>query len=378
MAPKRNAKGEPKGAAENGESKNGVAAQNGGNDLPERNILITAAEGQTGRLVLELLLTDETYASKFTSLTALVFSEDAKSTLDDFMQTEDIAGLKEILVFDPEDEETLVEAMKNIDTCLLIPPARKDKAKITRTLLEASKKAKTVRNLVFLSSVGCDYAERDKQPRLREFIDLEALAMQPKGLTETELTGHSPCVVRAGFYAENLLLYTKQAQGEGKLPIPIGKDHKFSPIPLGDVAQLCAHILTSYGQHGLGEDVRGQVIIATGSAMYAGEELAEAASQALGTKMEFASISEAEAKKILASDQGEEVDEAEKEYLLEYYSLVREGKTNYTANIAFEHIFGTKGQEIVDFFKVYSAEFKPKKRRITKSGGSKAKKHAQD
>ena len=36
---------------------------------------------------------------------------------------------------------------------------------------------------------------------------------------------------------------------------------------------------------------------------------AEAASQALGTKMEFESISEDEARKILASDQGAEVDE---------------------------------------------------------------------
>lgn len=35
---------------------------------------------------------------------------------------------------------------------------------------------------------------------------------------------------RAGFYAENLLLYTKQAQGEGKLPIPIDEHHKFAPV----------------------------------------------------------------------------------------------------------------------------------------------------
>ena len=62
----------------------------------------------------------------------------------------------------------------------------------------------------------------------------------------------------------------------------------------------------------------------------------------------------AKAKKILASEQGEEVDDAEKEYLLEYYSRVREGKTAYVSNAAFQAIFGSRGQEMPDFFKAYS------------------------
>ena len=62
------------------------------------------------------------------------------------------------------------------------------------------------------------------------------------------------------------------------------------------------------------------------------------------------------AKKILASEQGEEVDDAEKEYLLEYYSLVREGKTAYVSNAAFQAIFGSRGQEMPDFFKAYSVQ----------------------
>ncbi len=55
-----------------------------------------------------------------------------------------------------------------------------DKANITRQLLEAVTKVKTAQNLLLLSSAGADYAERDKQLRLRELIDLEVLAM-PKG-----------------------------------------------------------------------------------------------------------------------------------------------------------------------------------------------------
>ena len=45
---------------------------------------------------------------------------------------------------------------------------------------------------------------------------------------------------------------------------------------------------------------------------------------------------------------------AESEYLLEYYSLVRQGKTNYTATTAFLAYFGHRGQEPTEFFKTYS------------------------
>ena len=45
---------------------------------------------------------------------------------------------------------------------------------------------------------------------------------------------------------------------------------------------------------------------------------------------------------------------AEKEYLLEYYSLVREGKTNYTATTAMLAYLGTRGQEPAEFFRTYS------------------------
>jgi hypothetical protein len=48
----------------------------------------------------------------------------------------------------------------------------------------------------------------------------------------------------AGFYAENLLLYTKQAQAEGTLPIPIDSHHKFSPVSPDRAPLMCARPLT--------------------------------------------------------------------------------------------------------------------------------------
>jgi len=57
-----------------------------------------------------------------------------------------------------------------------------------------------------------------------------------------------------------------------------------------------------------------------------------------------------------------DIDESEKQYLLEYYSLVREGKTNYVSTLSFHQVCGTKPQEMTEFFKVYHNEFSPNKR----------------
>lgn len=117
----------------------------------------------------------------------------------------------------------------------------------------------------------------------------------------------------------------------------------------------------------------------------AGNELAEAASEALGTTLEFEDVSEsvlifpglceesaakkkpgcrAEAKKVLNAQSDN--DESEKQYILEYYSLVRQGSTNYIATTAFHDVTGAHPTEPTEFFKLYSDEFAqpPKKKRL--------------
>lgn len=80
------------------------------------------------------------------------------------------------------------------DTICLIAPPHKEKFDVTMELIEATKKA-GVPNVCFISSAGCDLAERNKQPRLREFIDLECHVMATKGDASTA-TGHSPVIIR--------------------------------------------------------------------------------------------------------------------------------------------------------------------------------------
>ena len=71
----------------------------------------------------------------------------------------------------------------------------------------------------------------------------------------------------------------------------------------------------------------------------------------------------AEAKRVLSAQS--ESDNAEKEYILDYYSLVKEGKTNYISTTAFHDVTGNHPTELTDFFSMYSDEMAPKKKRRT-------------
>jgi uncharacterized protein YbjT (DUF2867 family) len=315
-----------------------------------RNICITAGDGHTGFLIAELLLTDDTFSKKLTSVSVLSLHPTSA-------RAKELGHMgATIIPHHPGRERAMVQTLKQsgCDTVCLIPPAHKDKFDITSELVTATKKA-GIPNVLFISSAGCDLAERDKQPHLRSFIDLETLVMSAKGDKNTP-TGHSPCIIRAGFYAENLLNYANQTRKEGLLPIPIGQDHLMAPIALGDVAQVAAHVLTGHSKNGFDDAHRGQLMVLTGPRLCSGHELAQIASEALGIELQFEDITESEAKKVLKAQS--DSDPSELQYLLEYYSLVREGKTNYISTSAFVNVTGGHPQEPQDFFKVYEQEFK--------------------
>jgi hypothetical protein len=136
---------------------------------------------------------------------------------------------------------------------------------------------------------------------------------------------------------------------------------------------LAATVLVGKGKQGFDDHHRGQLMVLTGPMLVAGHELATAASKVLNAQISFEDISEAEAKRVLKR-QGRELDDAEKEYLLEYYSLVREGKTNYISTLAYHAVVGSSPTHPHDFFKNYQDEFRPTKKttstRSTASNGS--------
>ena len=155
-----------------------------------RSIAITAVDGHTGFLIAELLLTDDTFKKKIRTVAGLSLNPHSESA-----QELSSLGAK-IVPHKPGDLKTMVSSLQELkaDVMCLIPPAHKKKYDITVELIEATKQA-GIPNVCFLSSAGCDLAERDKQPSLRQFIDLETLFMASKGDASTS-TGHSPVVIR--------------------------------------------------------------------------------------------------------------------------------------------------------------------------------------
>lgn len=155
-----------------------------------RNLCITAVDGHTGFTIAELILKNDDFKKEIDSLIGLTLhphSEFAKELMG--------LGAK-IVPHKPGRVKDMAKTLRDsgADTLCLIPPAHEHKFDITTELIEAAKKA-SVPNVCFISSAGCDLAERDRQPRLREFIDLETRVLSCKGSPMTA-TGHSPVVIR--------------------------------------------------------------------------------------------------------------------------------------------------------------------------------------
>lgn len=155
-----------------------------------RSVCITAVDGQTGFLIAELLLKEDRFSKQIDSLTGLTMNPSSP-------KAKELGSLgANIVAHKPGRVRSMVATLKQIgcDTICLVPPAHHDKFDIAMELASAAKMA-GVQNVLLISSAGCDYAEPTKQPRLREFIDIEAEVLAAKGDPATRL-GHSPCVIR--------------------------------------------------------------------------------------------------------------------------------------------------------------------------------------
>ncbi|KAJ4319310.1 hypothetical protein N0V84_006394 [Fusarium piperis] len=149
--------------------------------MSSRKVCVTAADGNTGFLIAELILKHRDFSGKVAGVVGLALDPDSDHAKE----------LKEL-------GATIALKETGCDTICLVPPAHQHKIEICEELARAAKKADIV-NVCLISSAGCDYAERDKQHRLREFIDLESLVLEAKGDPSTS-TGTSARVIRQVIY----------------------------------------------------------------------------------------------------------------------------------------------------------------------------------
>jgi hypothetical protein len=156
-----------------------------------RNLVVTACEGQTGHLIVDLLLYGENFPKAIKSLHVMTCNPEHE-------YIKELDGKEKVSVIPCKlgETEAMAKALKDsgADTILLIPPSVDKKLDAVKELLAATKQA-GIPNVVLLSSAGADVAERDQQPRLREFIDIETEVMRAKGDASTE-TSHDPCIIR--------------------------------------------------------------------------------------------------------------------------------------------------------------------------------------
>jgi hypothetical protein len=155
-----------------------------------RNVCISAIDGHTGFLIAELLLSDPTFSGKVDSVCGLTLHPTSAKC----KELQKLGAT--IIPHKPGKVKEMAATLKEsgADALCVIPPAHKDKFDITMELVAAGKKA-SVPNVCLISSAGADMADAKKQPRLREFIDIEQLVMETKGDAKTA-TGTSPVVVR--------------------------------------------------------------------------------------------------------------------------------------------------------------------------------------
>jgi len=231
-----------------------------------------------------------------------------------------------------QDKSSIENAMKGMDSCLLIPPATKDKVEISKRFIDAAKSA-GVKNAVMISSLGLYDSEHRA---LHAFKLIEDYAMEA-GIENL-------CILRTAFYVQNVLLYKQQILEKSELPAPAGKG-KFAPINLKDIAKLCALALKKVPmdpQH------RNQVYTLTGAESLSLDEMCQRASKVLGKNLRYKEISDEEAKKILSTI--EWLDPSEAEVLLESYDLVRKNKLDMVSN-DFQHLCGSPPSPIDEFWK---------------------------
>ena len=157
--------------------------------MPQK-ICITAIDGQTGFLIAELILKHRDFSRKVDSVVGLSLHPDSE-------RAQELKSLgANIVPHVPGRVRQMTKTLKDTgcDTICLVPPAHQNKFDIGTELVHAAKRA-GVGNVCLISSAACDYADPQRQPRLREFIDLEALVLESRGDVSTPAVG-SPCIIR--------------------------------------------------------------------------------------------------------------------------------------------------------------------------------------
>jgi len=227
---------------------------------------ITAATGQLGKLVVESL--KQKVASE--NIVVLVRTPEKASDL----------GV-EAKAFDYSNKESQVEALKGIDTLLLISGSEVGQREAQHADVIASAKEAGVKKIVYTSVLHADTSTLS--------LAVEHIATE-KNLKESGLTY---TILRNGWYTENYAGSIGGALAGGAFIGSVG-DGKISSAARIDFAEAAATVLATEGHDG-------KVYELAGDTSYTLTDLAAEISAQTGKTLPYANLPEAEYAKILTS-----------------------------------------------------------------------------
>ena len=221
-------------------------------------LLVTAASGQLGRLVVDALLQRGVPASD------IVAGVRTPSKADDLAARG--VGVVELDYVRPE---TLARAFAGVDRVLLISGTDADRVSGHRNVIAAARDA-GVERLVYTSA-----------PRVDE-IDY-ALGADHKATEEAiAASGLSATVLRHNWYTENYLDAVARAADTGEIVAAVG-DARVASASRRDYAEAAALALTT-------DDLAGQTLEVGGDVAWTYDELAQAATEVLGRPVAYTAV----------------------------------------------------------------------------------------
>lgn len=217
-----------------------------------RHVGVTGAAGKTGRAVVDAVL------SRGHDVTALVRRPEQRGDLE-------AAGARAVVV-ELLDEDGLTAALAGLAAVYHVPPnLHPEEPRIAATLLAASRRAGVGRFV--LHSVLAPYLP-EMPHHLRKAESERLLRLGGPG-------GASWTVLQPASYAQNVLPYLADARTTGVLAVPYDPAARFSPVDLGDVAEVGARVLTEDGHDRATYELCGPEVLDTAA-------MAEALARVLG------------------------------------------------------------------------------------------------
>lgn len=221
-------------------------------------LLVTAASGQLGRLVVDALLQRGVPASD------IVAGVRTPSKADDLS-----ARGVSVVEFDYARPETLAPVLTGVDRVLLISGTDADRVSGHRNVIAVARDA-GVGRLVYTSA-----------PRVDE-IDY-ALGADHKATEEAiAASGLSATVLRHNWYTENYLDAVARAADTGEIVAAVG-DARVASASRRDYAEAAALALIT-------DDLAGQTLEVGGDVAWTYDELAQAATEVLGRPVTYTAV----------------------------------------------------------------------------------------